>query len=140
MEIGKNQKARQFIEGVMGAGRPTKYKKEYCQMLIDKMSEGFSVEAFCGSISINKDTFYEWVKRYPEFSDAKRQGLVKSQMWWEEQAKKHMFLPHQGGSFNSSVWIFNMKNRFGWRDQPKEEETKQTHEVHIKIDKDDSEL
>ena len=49
-------------------GRPTKYDPKYCEEVIEFMAKGFSFEAFAGHIGAHKDTLYEWVKKYPEFS------------------------------------------------------------------------
>ena len=117
-------------------GAPTKYKQEYCDALIEHMSRGLSVEAFCGVISIHKDTFYEWIKRHDEFADAKKIGICKSQYFWE-------VLGIQGASgrikdFNVGSWIFNMKNRFGWTDRKDVALT--SPDIKIIIDKQDEEL
>lgn len=80
-------------------GRPTDYKPEYCQMLIDYFSiepykeiqkkiytkSGALIEipedrpadfpslaGFCIKIGIHRDTLHEWTKNHPEFSDVYR--------------------------------------------------------------------
>ena len=102
-------------------GRPTVYKPEYCEMLIQHMKEGLSFEAFGGVTGHSKQTLYEWIEKFPEFGDSKRRGELLSQLWWEKIGVERLISQswHQGGSkaLNASVWIFNMKNRFGWRDR-----------------------
>lgn len=122
----------------MPGGRPSKYKEEYCEQLISHMSEGKAIESFCGGISISKPTFYSWCDKFPEFLNAKKIGEMKSFAWWELQAMTYMHLPHQGGSFNVACWIFNMRNRFGWRDKQLEPETEKDNIVHR--DSDDAKL
>ena len=105
-------------------GRPTDYKPEYCAMLIDHMAKGFSFECFGGIVNVSKKTTYDWLEKHPEFVAAKEEGMTKCQNFWEDLGQKHIISQseswHQGGSkstsLNASVWIFNMKNRFGWRD------------------------
>ena len=101
-------------------GRPTKYKKVYCKRIKELMAEGLSKEACAGELKINKDTLYEWIKKYPEFSDSIKEGEALSLAFWER-------LGIEGTSgkligFNSSSWIFNMKNRAHWRDKPVDED------------------
>jgi len=99
----------------MAAGQPTKYKTAYCVRLIKWMEKGMSFESFAGDVSVHKDTLYEWVKVHPEFSDAKRQAFAKGQVFWEK-----MGIHGAAGklkNFNNGAWIFNMKNRFNWRDK-----------------------
>lgn len=118
----------------MSAGRPTKYDKKYCEELIEHMAKGLSYEAFAGTVSVSKQTLYDWEKANPEFLDAKEIAIEKCRIFWEELGIKNIINKSdssswEGGSesksrsLNSSAWIFNMKNRFGWRDkQPGEED------------------
>lgn len=98
-------------------GRPTKYKPEYCEMLLTHMASGFSYLSFAGVVSVNYDTLYEWEKVHEEFSEAKKNGLAKNLHHWEQLGYQGMW--HGGKdqpSFNSTLWIFNMKNRHKWTD------------------------
>lgn len=100
----------------MPAGRPTKYRPEYCQQIIDHMAQGLSKEAFAGAIGVHKETIYNWAEANPEFSDAIKNGEQVCRLFWES-------LGIQGATgsdaFNATAWIFNMKNRFHeeWRDR-----------------------
>jgi hypothetical protein len=118
----------------MAGGRPTIYNEDFCEMLIGHMAKGYSFESFASVTDTCKDTLYEWVKVHPEFSDAKKRALEKSRFWWESQGiegiyTKETFEQDENGSrstkkaLNSSVWIFNMKNRFKdeWRDKQETE-------------------
>lgn len=115
-------------------GRPSKYKEEYCSKLISFMAKGFSFEAFAGKISVNTDTIYEWAKKHKEFSDAKKKASAKSRLFWEE-----IGIDGAMGSedFNNTAWIFNMKNRFNWRDK---QDIKQeiTGDLKVLVNKDGS--
>ena len=96
-------------------GRPTKYKPEYCEMLIEHMKQGFSFETFGAVIGVNKDTLYEWAKS-GDFSDAKKMAELHCQMWWERTGMSGLFSGEKE-KFSAPVYIFNMKNRFGWTDR-----------------------
>ena len=98
-------------------GRPTKYKKEYCQVVIDKMAEGYSKEACAGFLNISKVTLYEWAEKYPDFMNAISIGETKSQMFWEGSLVKHHIHTKNGKQINGQVFNLNMKNRFGWTDK-----------------------
>lgn len=101
-------------------GRPTKYKPEYCDMLIKHMAEGYSFESFAGTIDCGRETIYGWERLHEEFSDAKKVGFARNQLFWEKKGHEGLW-SDKSASFNSTVWIFNMKNRHGWRDKTKEE-------------------
>jgi len=106
------------------AGRPTDYKEEYNELLINHMAEGYSFESFAGLIGTCKQTLYNWIETHPEFLDSKRKGFETSRYFWEgigiKQAKT--------GVGNATAFVFNMKNRFPeeWREKI---ETENTHEV-----------
>jgi hypothetical protein len=108
----------------MGAGRPTNYKPEYCQMLIDHMKEGGSIEEFCLEIDVCKQTIYNWTEQYPEFLDSKKRGESFSEGWWRKSGRKNL----QNRDFNYTGWYMNMKNRFGWSDKT---ESKNEHTIHL---------
>jgi len=79
------------------------------------------------------ETFQYLMVRYPadfpgEKIDSARRKRLK---FWEGLAIE--------GKINASVWTFNMKNRFGWRDRPDNAEKQQTVEnIEVEIVKDSS--
>ena len=104
-------------------------------MLIEHMAQGLSFESFAAVIKVNRDTLYEWEKIYPEFSDTKKEALEQCLLFWEKLGidniikKKDSEWQGDSGwskdrSLDATAWIFNMKNRFKWRDkQPDENDT-----------------
>lgn len=115
-------------------GRPTLYEETLCDKLMGHMAEGLSFESFAGTIGVSRDSLYEWAKVHPEFSDAKKVGTELGRLFWEKLGRDHILSEsesygnNQGGkskSLNSAVYIFNMKNRFGWRDKQPDEEAPQ---------------
>lgn len=96
-------------------GRPSKYKPEYCEMLIEHMKTGLSFETFATVVGAGRETIYEWARVHPEFSDAKTKGFEENLAFWEKAGISGMLGHIQG--FNAAVFIFNMKNRHHWRDK-----------------------
>lgn len=102
------------------AGQPTKYKPEYCEMLIAHMRNLHSFESFGADIGVHKETLYEWCKVHKQFSEARKAGrgvLLKGM----ENVGKGLFTGKIKG--NVAAWIFYMKNTTGWRDDPIDEST-----------------
>lgn len=99
-----------------GGGRPTKYRDEYPEMLVEHMKTGLSFESFAGVAGVSFDTVHLWAKTHKEFSDAKKLGMAENLYYMERIARQATL----GGipGFNNTLWIFTMKNRFGWRDKP----------------------
>ena len=116
----------------MTAGRPTDYRKEYCETIIDLMKKGASIAEVCLELDVSKDAFYKWKKRHPEFDDAVKRGVALSQGWWEKQGRVGL-----DGSINSTMWFMNMKNRFGKIKPDTQEEDitwRDKQEVEAKVD------
>jgi hypothetical protein len=64
-------------------GRPTEYKPEYCQLLLEHGSKGLSFEAFGGVVGVSKVTLYAWAKKYPDFLNAKNVARSNSRLTLE---------------------------------------------------------
>lgn len=93
----------------------SKYRREFDAMLLQHLSEGLSFEAFAGVVKVNRDTLYQWIKRYSSFKEAKEEGTSQSLLYWEGMGISGTVGKIPG--FNTAMWIFNMKNRFRWRDR-----------------------
>lgn len=115
-------------------GRPTVYDQKFCQMLEDHMEHGLSFEAFAAVAGVSRQTLYTWCKLHYEFLDTKDRAEAKSLLWWEKQGLKGLWnqkefnedgKPISHSTFNTSNWIFQMKNRHKWADK---------HEMDIKTE------
>lgn len=115
-------------------GRPSKYKPEYCEQLVEHMNSGLSFESFAAIIDVNQDTLHEWVKVHEEFSEAKKRAYTKNLLFWEKLGVDHVLnesideenfeegtKKKVSKSLNAAVWCFNMKNRHKWRDKQPDE-------------------
>lgn len=99
----------------MKVGKPSKYKRKFCKIAYEFLIKGFSKEALAGELSISRQCLYEWIAKHPEFGDTVRVAEGKGQCVWEELGMRAVKGEIKG--FNSSVWMFVMKNRFGWKDK-----------------------
>ncbi len=108
-------------------GRPTKYKKEMCETVIELMKEGASQQEVLAVLDISNDTFYRWKKENEEFSETIKRGIQLSQAWWERKGRISL----DDRQFNSTLWYMNMKNRFKWADK---QEVKNEGNVTIVMD------
>lgn len=98
----------------MPAGRPTDYREEYCEMLIEHMGRGLSFASFGGIVGCSEDTLHEWKKVHPKFSESEYIGRTKSMLFWEEMG---IVGTTEGNHFNAMSWKFNMGNRFKWKER-----------------------
>lgn len=98
-------------------GQPTKYDPKFCALLVEHMRSGGSFAAFASIAEVARQTLHTWVNVYPEFKDAKDLGESHALLWWERQSMSALWTDKNGDVFNNTVWVFTMKNRFGWRDK-----------------------
>ena len=101
-------------------GRPTDYRDEYCQRVVELMSEGASKHEVALELGIAWQTFHNWQAAHPAFMDAVKAGDLASRGWWERLGRKGA---SGGADINPTVYIFNMKNRFreDWNDKTQHE-------------------
>jgi hypothetical protein len=89
-------------------GRPTLYKPEYCQYLLEDMAQGFSLTAFAGLIGVSRSTINMWMDAHPEFSEAVSQGKALQLRAWELDARN--IARGNGGPGASTMTVFGLSN------------------------------
>jgi len=98
-----------------GAGRPTKYKKEFCALVIRLGKEGVSRAGWAAQLDIAIATLYNWEENQPEFLEATTRARDLSLAWWNEQGRKGIW----SRDFNAPAYRLQVMNRFSkdWRDR-----------------------
>jgi len=77
--------AHEFIERLRPqAGRPSLYRDEYCEEVVNVMRAGFSLTAFAGIIGVTPMTVTNWRKEHPEFDEACEVAKAARVVHWEE--------------------------------------------------------
>ena len=122
----------------MGAkgGRPTKYRPEMVERVLEFVGSGKSVKQFARELQVSRDTIYEWANQHPAFSDALTQAQQWSEAAWEEKIQEMM----TSRDVNAPLVKLYLANRFGWSDKqehaisgpggaPIASEIKITHEI-----------
>lgn len=99
----------------MPAGRPTKYKPEYCDAVIEHMARGASLTSFAAEIDVCRATITEWAGVHPEFLAAVKIAKAKCAAWWERLGREGA----KGAPANPTLVIFGLKNMAPeeWRDR-----------------------
>ena len=102
-------------------GRPTNYKPEYCDKIIEIMAQGYSLEAASAKLDIPHRCIYDWQAKHLDFSQAIHEGRIKALAWWEERAMNTA----SGSPGNSQIISLGLRNRSrsasGWIDSQKQE-------------------
>lgn len=97
----------------MPAGRPTKYKKEYCDLVPKLMASGMAKVEVCAELGIDYSTFLIWQDKYKKFSASVKRGDKLSEAWWMSKGREALNDP----TFNAVLWYMNMRNRHNWADK-----------------------
>ena len=92
-------------------GCPTKYKREYCDLVYQacKSGECLTIASICVMLEISRDTYYEWCSKYNDFSCAIKRGAEFRLNYMEQRGLKGMGM---GKQFNAIPWLFLLKNMF----------------------------
>lgn len=118
-----------------GGGSVCGYKKEYCQMLVDHMTEGYSFTSFGANVKCCGETLKNWCKKYPEFERARWQGHEAAKKHYEKLAKAKMYgqdIYDRSGKkifdakrADTALIIFFLKTRF------KDEYTEKVSDINL---------
>lgn len=124
----------------MSVGAPSKFKLEYCELLIEHMAKGDSYETFGAFLHLEKKvsakdapsrtTLYNWEKEHPEWKETKSLAFDCCQLFWENlgkegiQGSSESYIDDNGNEVRRSktvastgIWALNMRNRFGYKDK-----------------------
>ena len=91
----------------MPAGRPTKYKPEYCDLVIEIGAQGGWLSEMAEACDVVRSSMDEWASKHPEFSEALTRAKQKAQAWFEEKGREGL----TADKFNSSLWQKQMSAR-----------------------------
>ena len=108
--------------------RKGKYDPSMCQTILNVAEQGGHVPAMMKAIGIlSKDTFYRWLREYPEFNEAYEASKVASQAFYEE-----ILLAGAIGkikNFNFNALAMTMNNKF--QDDYKRSATGNNTEINV---------
>ena len=89
-------------------GRPSLYKPEYCDMVVELGKEGHSLTATAAILGFPKATLQGWGQAHEDFAAALTRAQELSQLWWEEQGRRGLY----ADKFQAAVWKASMAARF----------------------------
>jgi hypothetical protein len=100
-------------------GRPTSYRPEYCEKVVEWGKLGKSRAWMCSRLDITPKTMASWEAAHPDFLSAMIRARMHAQAHWEDQGHDNLLT----AGFNSSVWSRSMGARFpdDWRETSRNE-------------------
>lgn len=104
-------------------GRPTEYRPEMCQVVIDLGKLGYSKAMIAADyrIDVTRQTLDNWGREHEEFFNAMLRARELSLAWWEAQGQLGVW----GDGFNANAYRLQVTNRFpdDWKDKQSQEHT-----------------
>lgn len=99
-------------------GRPTVYRNDFCELLIEHMSNGMSFESFAGhpKVRVARAQLYVWREKHKEFQDAFEKGQSGKEYYLEGIALQASLNP-KTFPVNTGLLCFFLKNQIGWKDR-----------------------
>lgn len=104
------------------SGRPTSYKSEFCDIVLECLKDGGSILQFAAKVGVARSSVYNWIDENPDFAAAVKTAQAASAKWWEDRLTD---LAQDKDAGNASAVIFGVKNRARreWRDDARMEHT-----------------
>lgn len=93
------------VKGPSAKGYGTKYRSEFCEMVMEFAEQGKNLKEFAGANRISLNSIERWAKRYPEFHEAVEIAKLKHEAYWWDLARRHM-----NEKFNYHLFLFVMVN------------------------------
>jgi hypothetical protein len=89
-------------------GRPSLYRPEYCERVIQLGRDGCSPAEIASELDVDRMTLKNWADENPEFFAALTRAKTHEQAWWEKAGKSGMI----ADKFNAQVWTKSVSARF----------------------------
>lgn len=97
-------------------------------------AEGASDVEIAALLDITIAKFYQLVEEEPSFAMLVEKGRTLAHAWYMQIGRKNLW----NKEFNSTLYNFQMKNRYGWADKVDTADT--TDKDHVNLDKMKSDL
>lgn len=99
--------------------RPTEYKPELGEELIQLMATGLSITAAAAELGFHRDTIYDWAEKHPEFSDALKLGRGKR----VHKLETELLTASEGPVVTARIFALKNADPHEWREKVVQEHT-----------------
>lgn len=111
-------------------GRPSKYDPAYCEAVVARQAEGWSLAEFAAHVGVSRQTIDNWGAAHPEFLEALSRAKAAEQAWWEKAGREGL----HADKFNAAVWKKSVEARFR-DDYTERTESKTTLDGAVKLER-----
>jgi transposase len=99
-------------------GRPSKLTPELREEIVDLIKTGNYIETVCAMVSINKTTFYKWLKKADESTRpnkyTKLRDDVEKAQAWSEARDVAIISKHSEKNWRAAAWKLERKYPTRW--------------------------
>lgn len=93
-------------------GRPSIYRTEFCEMVIELGGKGKSLEQIATSLGVGLRTLFTWRDAHEEFRHALSDAKTFELAFWENLAQTYLIEIKNAPRLNAGLWTRSMAARF----------------------------
>lgn len=109
------REARRYRLAIKSLGRPTKYDPDvHIPIMLYEYAKGSTICNVAAELGIAKSTYYLWLDKFDNFSDAHKKGRTMSRSWLEDQASENL----DNRNYNFMLLESRMRREFFQSEQP----------------------
>jgi len=91
-----------------GRGRPSLYKPEYCEVVVELGRAGKSMVQMAAQLGVDRASIMRWRDEHEEFRASLSRALVLAQEWWEDRGQMGL----HDRNFNAALWMKIVASRY----------------------------
>jgi hypothetical protein len=88
--------------------RPTLFRPEFCEKVVEFCAWGYSLTAFAGEIGVSRDCLTKWGRAHPEFLLALQVAKAAAARWHEDHGRR--IAANGGAPGQASMVMFCLRN------------------------------
>jgi transposase len=119
-----------------GVGRPSLYKPEYCDRVIELGEQGCWLNEMAADLDVDRVTLLDWENAHEEFATALARAKVKANAWFEAKGRNSV----DSKVFQSRPWEVLLKGRDGDYREKQEITGRNGAAIEITLSQDDMDL
>lgn len=91
-----------------GRGRPSLYKPEYCEVVVELGRAGKSMVQMAAQLGVDRASILRWKEEHEDFRASLSRALVLAQEWWEDRGQMGL----HDRNFNAALWMKIVASRY----------------------------
>lgn len=92
----------------MNAGRPPKYRPEFCERIVELAKRGFGVAEWASELGVDRTRIHHWANEHDDFAQAYARAKDEELAYFERAGRENL----DNKNFNAHLWVKMMTARF----------------------------